>query len=154
MDTFLSISPFWIWLALACILLAVEVLLAPSGVLLCIATAAGIVAALTFLVPALPWLWSSFIFALLTGIACYGWWKFIHIKRAERVPGQPGLNVRGENLVGYKATLATPIKDGKGRIKVNDASWPIVADADYPAGSKVEVVAVEGITLRVKMAGN
>ncbi len=35
-------------------------------------------------------------------------------------------------------------------MRVGDSSWPVSADADLPAGSRVEVIAVEGITLRVK----
>ncbi|MGP6940699.1 NfeD family protein, partial [Klebsiella pneumoniae] len=31
-------------------------------------------------------------------------------------------------------------------------SWPVIADEDFAAGSKVEVIAVEGITLRIRTA--
>ena len=40
--------------------------------------------------------------------------------------------------------------NGRGHMRVGDSSWPVVADDDLSAGTQVEVIAVEGITLRVK----
>ncbi|MCU6308624.1 NfeD family protein, partial [Enterobacter quasiroggenkampii] len=40
--------------------------------------------------------------------------------------------------------------NGRGHMRVGDSSWPVVADDDLSAGTRVEVIAVEGITLRVK----
>ena len=45
-------------------------------------------------------------------------------------------------------TLETPIKDGEGRIRVDDSSWRVTG-ADRFAGAKVRVVRVEGTTLVV-----
>ena len=44
--------------------------------------------------------------------------------------------------------LETPIKDGEGRIRVDDSSWRVTG-ADRFAGAKVRVVRVEGSTLVV-----
>ncbi|CDL12204.1 Putative activity regulator of membrane protease YbbK [Klebsiella pneumoniae IS43] len=41
---------------------------------------------------------------------------------------------------------------GRGHVRVGDSSWPVIADEDFAAGSKVEVIAVEGITLRIRPA--
>ncbi|HBT5789139.1 NfeD family protein, partial [Acinetobacter baumannii] len=40
----------------------------------------------------------------------------------------------------------------RGHVRVGDSSWPVIADEDFAAGSKVEVIAVEGITLRIRPA--
>lgn len=46
--------------------------------------------------------------------------------------------------------LESPLINGHGHVRVGDSSWPVVADEDLAAGSHVEVLAVEGITLRVR----
>ncbi|WP_227641902.1 NfeD family protein, partial [Klebsiella pneumoniae] len=43
-------------------------------------------------------------------------------------------------------------RQGRGHVRVGDSSWPVIADEDFAAGSKVEVIAVEGITLRIRPA--
>ena len=64
--------------------------------------------------------------------------------------GDGTLNVKTKQLVGHRAILAEDMQGGRGRIRVNDSAWPALADEDYPAGTRVEVTAVEGITLRIK----
>jgi membrane protein implicated in regulation of membrane protease activity len=34
-------------------------------------------------------------------------------------------------------------------MRVGDSSWPVCADTDLAAGTRVEVIAIEGITLRI-----
>jgi len=51
---------------------------------------------------------------------------------------QPLLNRRGAQMVGKMATLAEPIKDGRGRIKLGDTLWR-VSGPDLPAGTQVRV---------------
>ncbi len=151
MEFFSSIAPHWIWLALALALFAVEVLALPSGYLLGIATAAGVMAVVAFFMPDLDWLWSCSLFSVLIVISSLVWWKFFrNRKNGADEAGKLGLNVRGERLIGHKGTLETPVRHGRGRLRVNDSFWPVAADEDYPAGTRVEVTAVEGITLRIK----
>lgn len=151
MEEFLSgFDSFWAWLALACFFLAVEVLAVPSGLFLCLGTAAGIVAAVTYFFPELSWMWSVSLFSFITVIAGYGWWQFFR-KRMLRKPEEgETLNAKTQQLIGYRAVLTEPVIAGKGRIRVNDSAWPVQADVDYPAGTKVEVTAVNGITLKIK----
>jgi membrane protein implicated in regulation of membrane protease activity len=47
-------------------------------------------------------------------------------------------------------TLDSALVNGRGHMRVGDSSWPVIADEDLSAGAKVEVVAVEGITLRIR----
>jgi membrane protein implicated in regulation of membrane protease activity len=153
METVLrNIAPFWIWLALACIFLAMEALVMPSGFLLCLGTAAGIMAVVVFFLPALSWLWSVTLFSLLLVVSGWVWWKLLRKKRGQQSGEEDEglLNVKTRQLVGYRAVLDEGVKAGRGRIRVNDSPWPVEADADYPAGTRVEVTAVNGITLKVK----
>jgi membrane protein implicated in regulation of membrane protease activity len=149
-----NIAPFWIWLILACAFLVMEAQIVPSGFLLCLGTAAGAVAALAFFLPDLPWLRALALFALFTVAAGWIWWKVLRKKRGRNaVEEDEGLlNVKTRQLVGYRAVLSEDVKDGLGRIRVNDSPWPVRADSDYPAGTLVEVTEVHGITLKVKKA--
>ena len=68
--------------------------------------------------------------------------------RRRRETDAAPLNQRGQSLVGRVFTLEAPIKDGEGRIRVDDSSWRVTG-ADRFAGAKVRVVRVEGTTLVV-----
>lgn len=61
---------------------------------------------------------------------------------------QPLLNRRGAQMVGRMATLAEPIKDGRGRIKLGDTLWR-VAGPDLPAGTQVRVTAAADTDLEL-----
>ena len=67
-------------------------------------------------------------------------------------PADAQLNQRGQQLVGRRFTLDSALENGRGHVRVGDSSWPVLADEDLAASCKVEVVAVEGITLRVRAA--
>ncbi len=73
-----------------------------------------------------------------------------------RRPGEeprdrPALNRRGEALVGRVFTLEEPIRDGAGRVRVDDSSWR-VQGPDLPSGASMRVVRVDGATLVVEAA--
>ena len=63
---------------------------------------------------------------------------------------QPALNRRGEQYVGRTFTLEEPIVNGNGKIKVDDTTWKIIG-ADCLSGSKVKVVGVDGVILKVEL---
>ena len=64
---------------------------------------------------------------------------------------QPLLNQRAEQLVGRTATLAEPISEGRGRIKLGDTQWR-VSGPDLPVGTKVKVISTDGSELSVEAA--
>lgn len=146
-----SIDAYWLWLALGCLLLAVEVLIVPVGFFLCLGSAALAVALLVFLVPSLSWLWVVSIYAVLSVLSIAFWFAVLRkAQRAKAAGEHPDLNVKTRQLLGYKTQLTEDVKAGRGRVRVNDSAWPVEADKDYPAGTTVEVVEVRGITLIVK----
>lgn len=146
-----SINPLWVWVGLACLFLAVEALLAPSGFFLCLGTAAAVMAGATLLVPGISWLWALTIFSALSVIACWIWWRVIRKKsRSGEDEKESSLNEKSRQLIGYRGILEKDLRAGKGRLKVNDSPWLVEAEVDYPAGTVVEVTGVKGITLLVK----
>ena len=138
----------WLWLAAGVLLCAGE-MFAPGMFLLWIGIAALATGLLTFAV-GLSFAWTLIFFgvcaiaSLYMGRRVYG--------SAERSGDKPFLNKRAEALVGQAFTLDHAIKDGQGRIRVNDSVWR-VRGPDLPSGAKVKVVAIEdGVMLRVEPA--
>ena len=140
--------PHIFWLSLGGLLLAAE-MLGGNGYLLWSGVAAIVTGLLIWLLP-LGWEWQGAMFAALTLVATWLWWRWLsgRIKRQPRAESL--LNQRGQQLVGQRLTLEMPLVNGRGHIRVGDSSWPVIADGDLPAGAAVEVIAVEGITLRIR----
>ncbi|AKL13329.1 Inner membrane protein YbbJ [Phytobacter ursingii] len=138
------------WLSLGGLLLAAE-MLGGNGYLLWSGVAAVVTGLLVWLVP-FGWELQGVIFAVLTLIAAWLWWLWLSRRVREQKPADASLNQRGQQLVGRRFILDNALVNGRGHMRVGDSSWPVSAESDLPAGSKVEVIAVEGITLRVKAA--
>ena len=135
------------WWILALVLIAAEMIL-PGYFLLWIGIAAALMGVLTFVLPALGMLGQAIVFGVLAVATCAIYWRFIR-PLAEQRNDQPLLNRRGQRLVGRRFTLVEPIVNGRGWIPVGDGWW-LAAGPDLPAGSEVEVVAVNGATLMVR----
>lgn len=145
----IAANPLWFWLSLGGVLLAAE-MLGASGYLLWSGVAALLVGALIWLLPRLPWAWQGVIFAALTIIVAYLWWYWLRRRPASASGGSQVLNQRNRQLIGTRATLTEPMHNGMGRINIGDSSWRAQAAEDLPAGTEVEVVAVEGVTLVIR----
>ena len=143
-DAFISLGA-WAWIILGVVLIGIE-LVAPGAFFLWLGLAA-IATGLLDAVLDLSWQASGLLFALLSvGAVVLG--RFVtRSKTQPEAEGAP-LNQRGQSLVGRVFTLETPIKDGEGRIRVDDSSWRVTG-ADRFAGSKVRIVRIEGSTLVV-----
>lgn len=143
-----GVEIYWFWVCLACLLLAIEVLIVPSGFFLCLGTSAGLMAALAYFMPDLSRLWMLAIYSALMVASCLFWMKVM--RRRPKEADSDRLSQRSAQLVGERLVLREGLKDGRGRVWVKDSPWPAEADADYPAGTRVEITEVRGITLRVK----
>lgn len=134
------------WWLLALVLIAAE-MIAPGYFLLWIGIAAAAVGVVVWIAPALPALVQAILFAVFAIASCLAYWKFLR-PVAERRDDQPLLNRRGAQLVGQRFVVSDAIVNGRGKIRVGDGEW-LAIGPDLPAGSEVEVVAVEGTALRV-----
>ncbi|WP_072926429.1 NfeD family protein [Nissabacter archeti] len=142
----LVIHPHWFWLSLGGLLLVAE-MLGAGGYLLWSGMAAMLTGLLVWIIP-VGWEMQALIFALLTLVAAVSWWYWLSRRTASR-PARP-LNRRGEQLIGTRATLHTPLENGYGRITIGDSSWRMHCTQPLQPGDDVEVVEVEGITLEVR----
>lgn len=137
------------WLSLGGLLLAAEIL-GGNGYLLWSGIAAVVTGMLVWAFP-FGWEWQGVLFAILTLIAAWLWWLWLSKRVQKQKPADATLNQRGQQLVGRRFTLEESLVNGRGHVRVGDSSWPVSADEDLPSGSKIKVIAVEGITLRIKL---
>ena len=144
----ITAHPHVFWLSLGGLLLAAE-MLGGNGYLLWSGVAAVMTGLLVWLLP-FGWEWQGALFAVLTLVAAWLWWRWLNRQVRSQKPADAALNQRGQQLVGKRYTLDATLINGRGHVRIGDSSWPVVADEDLIAGTRVEVIAVEGITLRVK----
>lgn len=140
-------QPFWIWLALGVILLAIEAATSTEW-LLWPAVAAGVVAAVTALGLRLGFGVEVLIFGLLT-VA----FTVLSRRLIQRVnpDDMPDINDRGVRLVGQRAQVIQAFVDGRGRVFVSGSEWPADIEGAAPlAGESVIVDRVDGPRLKVR----
>ena len=116
------VHPHIFWLSLGGLLLAAE-MLGGNGYLLWSGVAAVITGLVVWLLP-LGWEWQKH--------------------------SDSHLNQRGQQLIGRRFVLESPLVNGRGHMRVGDSSWPVSASEDLGAGTHVEVIAIEGITLIIR----
>lgn len=137
-DSIVSELGPWNWMVLGIVLLVMEVV-APGVFMLWIGIAALIVGAVSLLIwDAAGWSWQVqvLVFLVLAVVSAFIG-RRLAVARQDKTD-QPLLNRRGAQMVGRMATLAEPIKNGRGRIRLGDTLWR-VSGPDLPAGTQVRV---------------
>jgi membrane protein implicated in regulation of membrane protease activity len=137
---------FWHWWILAGILLILE-LTVPAYFFLWLAMAAGATGLVMMVFPGLALETQMIMFAILSLVAVVAWRRYREIS----VPpsDQPNLNRRGRQYIGREFTLAGPIENGVGKVKVDDSTWR-VKGPDLPAGTTVRVRDIDGAVFIVE----
>lgn len=139
--------PFWTWMALAAVLLALEVVTG-SGYLLWPSASAAVTALISEL--KLGSAAELLVFAILT-IA-----STILARRYLPHPFQPkgpDINDPAHRLVGHAGQAAVAFAAGRGRVLVDGKEWAAELEdgQDLPAGAEIEVTGViSGARLKVK----
>ena len=152
MDTLIDLhaaQPFWIWLAIGVLLLAVEAAFSTEW-LLWPAVAAGITAVIAALGLTNSFWTEAAIFAVLTLLA-----TIFSRRLIQRVnpADHPDINARDSRLVGQRAQVVQAFVDGRGRVFVSGAEWVAEIDGAGPlAGESVVVESIDGPKLRVRAA--
>ena len=136
----------WSWWILSVVLLVLEAL-APGTFFMWMGISSAVVGVVVLLAPGMGWEYQLLIFAVLSVASIVAWRQYL--RKHPVTTDQPTLNRRGEQYVGRTFTLGEPIENGNGKIRVDDTTWKIHGN-DCAAGSKVRVVGVDGVILKVE----
>ena len=143
---FIATHGAWSWIVAGLVLLALE-LVVPGGVLVWLG-AAALITGLGALFIDIFWPLQFVIFGVLALVSIWLWLRF-------RGPGvvsdRPFLNQRANRFIGHEAVLDEPIRDGFGRLSLDDTVWR-VQGPDLAAGSKVRIIEAHGALLKVEAA--
>ena len=145
-EAFTTINHWW-WLGVALILMISE-LLGCAGFLFWLGLSALLTALLTGVFKIDHWQATFVIFAIGSIICSVAWWRYLNVHPSKT--DKPHLNRRAAALVGRRFELETPIQQGVGHLKMSDTRWRIEG-LDCAAGTCVEIVAVKGSVLNVKL---
>ena len=137
----------WHWLGLAAILLVLEVL-SGTGFLFWVGMAAALTGVIVWLLPAMVVGYQGLIFAASSLLLAVAWWCYS--RRNPPRSDKPLLNRRGEQYIGRRFTLETPVEHGRGKINVDDSVWRIACDQDLAIGAKVVITASDGVLLHAE----
>ncbi|MBA4806118.1 NfeD family protein [Brevundimonas sp.] len=139
-------QPFWIWLAVGVLLLAVESMFSTEW-LLWPAVSAGLVAVMTAVGVRLGLPGEVAVFAVLTVIATIMSRRLIQKANS----GGVDINDRNGRLIDQRARVVEAFIDGRGRVFVSGSEWPAVIEGDAPpVGQDVIVYGVDGSLLTVR----
>ena len=139
-------QPFWIWLAIGVLLLAVEAMFSTEW-LLWPAVSAGVVAVMTAAGVRLGLPGEVAVFAVLTVIATLLSRRLI----SKANPDGPDINDRDSRLVGQRARVVETFVSGRGRVFISGAEWPAEIVGEAPLeGQEVVVMRVNGSLLTVQ----
>ena len=137
---------FWYWWLIALVLLVLEIL-TPGYFFMWMAASGFLTGAIVLLMPALTMNMQILIFSILSIVAIIVW-KF-YGKRHPITSDQPLLNKRGDQYIGRVFSLYEPIKNGQGKIKVDDSIWKVHGE-DCDINSRVKVIAIRGTVFEVE----
>lgn len=144
--SFFAIDAHWYWWTLALLLIAMQTF-AAEDFFLALAITAGGMGFVVLFVPDLNLPMQALSF---TGLAIFIFFiaRFL-IQDLAAGSDHPNLNQPGARYIGRIITLTHPIVDGSGNESLEGVPWTLKGP-DCEAGSKVEVVALEGIALQVQ----
>jgi len=140
---------FWYWWVAAVLFVGIEVF-APGVVFLWMGVAAAAVGFVVLIDPDWDWRYQFMTFAVLAMATALAWRSYRKLHPAAG-SDQPALNRRGSQYVGRTFTLAEPIVNGQGKLKVDDTIWKIEGP-DLAEGAHVRVKGVRGTVLTVEPA--
>jgi inner membrane protein len=132
----------WVW-AIGALFLALVELHVPGMYLIWIAAGAGITA-LAALVFTLAPEGQLIVFAGSAALSCVAGY-FVYRRVIGREGGRRALNRGDRGLVGAYGTVAEPIRNGCGKIRIGDTVW-LAEGPDLPRDAAVVVKAVRGTT--------
>ena len=143
-QSIIALGP-WAWIILGLILFALE-LLAPGHIFLWIGLSALTIGVVEFAVD-MPWQAEVIGFGVLSlaSVLVYR----VYFRGRSEASDRPFLNQRAAALIGRSCLVHEAIRNGEGKVKVDDTVWR-VHGPDLPSGARVRIVAADGALLTVE----
>ena len=148
---FADVRP-WHWLALAAVLVGIEIA-STTFYFLWPGIAAALVGALLYFFPARSVNAQIVLFAAMAVVSTVLWKRYAPASWTTTDP-HPTLNRRAAHYEGRRAQVAVSFANGRGAVLIDDTRWSAVtADGSDPAaGETVVVTGADGAVLRVARA--
>lgn len=141
----------WSWIVFGLVLLALE--LAMPGVFLIWLGTAAVVTGLAVIVSGIGWPLQWGLFGVLSLVFVGGWVGYQRRRYGKSPPSEsPMLNRRTARYLGREVVLAEAIREGIGRVNIEDSIWQ-VSGPELPAGTAVRIVGAQGSVLVVEPVG-
>ncbi|WP_066246090.1 NfeD family protein [Beggiatoa leptomitoformis] len=137
---------FWYWWILA-ILLSIIELVVPTTLFIWSAAAAVVTGFVVLVFPQMGIEIQLILFSLLS-IFIVWLGRSLQAKYPTKTD-QPLLNQRGSEYIGRIFSVTEAINDGVGKVRIGDGYWR-VEGSDCPVGTKVKVISVDGVRLKVE----
>ncbi|MEH0387501.1 NfeD family protein [Vibrio mimicus] len=143
----LSQLNFWHWLAFGLILLAAE-LLGTAGYFLWLGLSALLVGLLLTVMP-MGWQLQWLAFASFSLVTTWLWWRR-QFNQDKKQDAERDLNQKDKQLIGRVIQIPEDTPAGEFQISLGDTRWTARCEQDLEQGSRVSVIAVDGIILIVR----
>jgi len=138
---------YWHWWVIGIVLIMFELFL-PGAFFLWMGIAAGLVGVILLVAPEVTWQTQFIIFAIVSVVSIAVW--RIYLNKHPIATDKPTLNRRGEQYVGREFTLAEPIVNGLGKLKVDDTMWKIEGE-DCDSGTKIRISKADGAVFKIEV---
>ncbi|MGY2572608.1 NfeD family protein [Vibrio sp. C8] len=147
MIEFLTQLNHWHWLAFGLCLLAVE-LIGTAGYFLWLGISALIVGVVVAFLP-IGWQMQWMSFASFSLITTWLWWRR-QLSTDKQDDAHRELNQKDKQLLGKTSVVEQDIEAGQFRLILGDTTWTAECDVPLKAGTRVKVIHVDGIVVKVE----
>lgn len=144
----LNNAAYWHWWAAALVFLILEII-APGFILIWFGAAAFVVGMLLLVTP-LDGQVQLAAWAVFSIGSIFAWRAYRKRYPADEKPNT--LNKRGQDYIGRRFTLEEDVKNGYGKIKVDDSTWKVEMDKDLKTGDTIIVTDIDGTILKAEKA--
>lgn len=134
----------WLWFAVAVVLFVLETIV-PGVHFLWFGLSAGAIGILAVLAP-MSWQLQVILFSLFSLASVFLVRRYV--RPDHTASDEPQLNVRGAQYIGRKVIVEEAIRNGRGKVRVDDTIWAAQGE-DAAKGVQVEVTGVNGTVLVV-----
>lgn len=141
----------WHWLAFGLCLLAVEVL-GTAGYFLWLGLSALVVGVIVAFLP-ISWQLQWMAFASISLVTTWLWWRR-QLSSDQHDDENRKLNQKEKQLIGMTSVVTQDVAGEQFRLSLGDTTWTAVCDEKLKAGTRVIVVDVDGIVIKVKPVAN